>query len=96
MNTARRFHEVYEDLAPSFGYNTRKASAVEWDLVPENNRQLMQATCAVVETEIRADERLRIADEMAEFARELHAAGRPSAAAMVKDMWQRVVRRLDR
>jgi len=27
---AEKFHDIYEKLAPSFGYNTKKASAVEW------------------------------------------------------------------
>lgn len=45
---ARRFHEAYERLAPSFGYETRKASAVPWESVPEANRKLMIATCAAV------------------------------------------------
>lgn len=43
---AQRFHETYERLAPSFGYETRKASAVAWNEVPENNRKLMIAVCA--------------------------------------------------
>ena len=43
---ARRFHETYERLAPSFGYETRKASAVPWEDVPEQNRALMTAVCA--------------------------------------------------
>lgn len=40
---ARRFHEVYEDLAKLFDYETREASAKPWDEVPENNRHLMIA-----------------------------------------------------
>ena len=42
---ARRFHESYERLAPSFGYETRKESAVPWEQVPEQNRELMEAAC---------------------------------------------------
>lgn len=42
---ARRFHETYENLAPLYGYETRKASAVPWVDVPENNRRLMIAVC---------------------------------------------------
>lgn len=41
---ARRFHETYERLAPSFGYETRPESAVAWEDVPEANRRLMIAT----------------------------------------------------
>jgi hypothetical protein len=43
---ARRFHETYERLAPAFGYETRRASAVPWEEVPEQNRQLMLAVAA--------------------------------------------------
>lgn len=43
---ARRFHETYERLAPSFGYETRKASAVPWERVPEQNKALMRAVAA--------------------------------------------------
>lgn len=38
---ARAFHETYERLAPEYGYTTRRASAVPWEQVPENNRALM-------------------------------------------------------
>jgi hypothetical protein len=40
---ARAFHESYERQAPDHGYETRVASAVPWDEVPENNRALMTA-----------------------------------------------------
>jgi hypothetical protein len=40
---ARLFHETYEALAPSMGYQTRKASAVPWPEVPDANRSLMIA-----------------------------------------------------
>jgi hypothetical protein len=42
---ARIFHARYEELAPQFGYETRKESACEWQDVPENNRKLMTAVC---------------------------------------------------
>lgn len=42
---AQQFHEAYERLAPSFGYETREASAKPWAEVPENNRNLMIAVC---------------------------------------------------
>ena len=42
---AQRFHETYERLAPSFGYETREASAKPWGDVPEQNRALMVAVC---------------------------------------------------
>jgi hypothetical protein len=43
---AQRFHETYERLAPRFGYETRRESAVPWAEVPEQNRKLMTAVCA--------------------------------------------------
>lgn len=45
---AQRFHETYERLAPGFGYETREASAVPWDDVPEANKALMVAVCAEI------------------------------------------------
>ena len=50
---ARAFHETYERLAPSFGYETRKASAAPWEQVPENNRKLMIATVAEATARLR-------------------------------------------
>lgn len=41
---AKAFHDTYERLAPSFGYSTRKSSAVPWEEVPDNNKALMIAT----------------------------------------------------
>lgn len=43
---AQAFHEAYERLAPQYGYETRRDSAVPWDQVPERNRRLMTAVCA--------------------------------------------------
>jgi hypothetical protein len=40
---ASQFHAAYERLAPRFGYSTREASAVPWDEVPQQNRDLMVA-----------------------------------------------------
>lgn len=40
---ARVFHDTYERLAPKYGYETRKDSAVPWEQVPEKNRRLMIA-----------------------------------------------------
>lgn len=44
----RLFHETYERLAPSFGYETRKASAKPWAEVPAQNKELMTAVAAHV------------------------------------------------
>lgn len=43
-NIAREFHENYELLASRFDYKTREASAVPWEKVPKNNKDLMVAT----------------------------------------------------
>ncbi len=40
---AKLFHQIYEELAPKFNYETRKASAKPWFEVPENNKKLMIA-----------------------------------------------------
>lgn len=45
---AAEFHAVYERLAPQFGYETRKESAVPWSQVPQNNRDLMTAVAREV------------------------------------------------
>lgn len=45
---AKMFHENYEELAPSFGYKTREASAKPWFEVPEQNRKLMIAVAGRV------------------------------------------------
>jgi hypothetical protein len=45
---AQAFHEEYERLAPSHGYETRRESAVPWAEVPEPNRDLMIATVKAV------------------------------------------------
>ena len=42
---AEKFHTIYEELAPVFSYQTRKASAVPWEQVPENNKKLMIDVC---------------------------------------------------
>jgi hypothetical protein len=47
MNEAERvaqaFHESYERQAPEHGYKTRDASAVPWQDVPDQNKELMIA-----------------------------------------------------
>lgn len=48
---ARLFHETYERLAPSFGYVTRKDSAVPWEQVPDRNKRLMIAVADIIELE---------------------------------------------
>ena len=53
---AQKFHEAYERLAPSFGYETRKDSAKPWSEVPEQNKQLMIAVCAELEAARKGEE----------------------------------------
>jgi len=45
---AKLFHDTYERLAPQYGYKTRKASSLDWDEVPELNKELMIETCKVI------------------------------------------------
>ena len=52
---AKLFHETYERLAPSYNYETRKASAVPWEQVPDNNKRLMIAVAAEVLSALAAD-----------------------------------------
>ncbi len=40
---AKRFHETYEELAPMYGYKTRSRTAVPWEDVPVDNKNLMIA-----------------------------------------------------
>lgn len=54
---AKLFHDTYERLAPSFGYETRKESAVPWEQVPENNRKLMITVAAKIIDTARSRER---------------------------------------
>ena len=51
-DVAKLFHSTYEDLAPTYGYTTRKASAVLWQDVPEQNRLLMVETVTRVRLEM--------------------------------------------
>jgi hypothetical protein len=51
---AQLFHETYEELAPNYGYTTRRASAVPWKDVPEPNKSLMIAVAEKVLEKIEA------------------------------------------
>src|SRR5579885_673389 len=55
---ARLFHETYERLAPQFGYETRKESAVAWSDVPAANRKLMIAVAGVVSARLAEEQKL--------------------------------------
>lgn len=47
---AQLFHETYERLAPAYGYETRRETAVTWSEIPEDhpNKRLMVAVAAHV------------------------------------------------
>jgi len=47
-SVAKLFHETYERLAPTFNYETRQATRVPWENVPERNKHLMVAVAAEV------------------------------------------------
>lgn len=47
-SVAKLFHETYERLAPTFEYETRPATQVPWEEVPERNKRLMVAVTAEV------------------------------------------------
>jgi caspase domain-containing protein len=49
-SVAKLFHETYERLAPTFGYETRVDTRVTWEQVPEQNKRLMIATITEVLT----------------------------------------------
>jgi hypothetical protein len=79
---ARRFHEAYERLAPSFGYKTREASAVPWEDVPEQNKRLMVAVAGEVLALVRPVEGVVLSrEEVALLLQGEHAW--PQAAAPV-------------
>lgn len=52
---ARAFHEAYERLAPSFGYETRKESAKPWADVPDKNKRLMIAVAEDVMRDVECE-----------------------------------------
>ena len=43
---AMAFHNVYEDLAVDYSWNTQQDCKVPWEGLPANNRHLMVATIA--------------------------------------------------
>lgn len=50
LKIAKKFHEAYERLAPSFGYETRKETRAFDQKTP--NGRLMQAVCQEIGDEI--------------------------------------------
>ena len=86
---ARLFHETYERLAPSYGYHTRPESAVQWDDVPQPNKELMLAVARVVGTAIRRplEERVRALERVVS---ELDADREP-LKAMAAEVYNRML-----
>jgi len=41
VEIARRFHEIYEEAAPRFGWETQAASRVPFHELPDKQRELM-------------------------------------------------------
>lgn len=54
---AQKFHEIYERLAPEYGYETRKETSVPWTALPDNNKRLMIAVCSTLQSVIDAGEK---------------------------------------
>jgi hypothetical protein len=53
---AQRFHELYEELAPRYGYETREESRKPWADVPPQNKALMEMVCARMLKELQLDQ----------------------------------------
>ena len=47
-NICRSLHETYEAEAPKHGWKTQEASAVPWEKVPENQKELMREVVRIV------------------------------------------------
>ena len=82
---AQRFHEIYESLAPSFGYETREESRKPWGEVPEENKRLMIAVCRVVLAEVKLGSDAGTIHEYLERTSRLT----PQALASDRNGWQR-------
>lgn len=57
---AKRFHEIYEDLAPKYMYKTRPETRKAWEEVPKNNKDLMIATAERILDELQLESLGRI------------------------------------
>lgn len=49
---AKKFHRIYEELAPKYKYETKKASRVDWDKLDKKHQELMVVTARRVLKEI--------------------------------------------
>ena len=45
---AKFFHDRYEELAPHYGWKTQEQSRVEWEDLPENQKDLMTHVVGLV------------------------------------------------
>jgi hypothetical protein len=59
---ARRFHEVYEKLAPLYEWETQVGSRVSWDALPATQKGLMIETVKIVLAEFNQSAGLRSAE----------------------------------
>jgi hypothetical protein len=84
---AQWFHEAYERLAPDFGYETRKDSAVPWADVPEPNRSLMIAVAAAVLQKVDIALNLPVGVALADTRMNVHG-DRLVARTLREDNWQ--------
>jgi len=47
-SVAQSFHDVYERLAPEFGWKTQAQSRKSWEEVPDENKELMKSVVAIL------------------------------------------------
>jgi len=86
---ARAFHEAYERLAPLFGYETRKESAVPWEQVPDNNRALMIAVCTeIMPGSLREARHGGIVDAAWQIAQDCAASCERARSVRGKALWK--------
>jgi hypothetical protein len=83
---ARAFHEVYERLAPSFGYETRKESTKPWEQVPEHNRKLMIAVCNEVMAPRLAESRAAMREECAKVVQHIPVVSLPDILDAIRSL----------
>lgn len=76
QNLAQAFHEHYENLAPSMGYETKPDTAVPWWKLPEVNKNLMIAVAqAIIDAHVVPIEKL-VAELQAREARLVETEGK--------------------
>lgn len=68
---ARRFHEVYEEAAPGFGWETQPRSRVPWAELPDENRRLMGYVAGRITEELRTHVVNEVREELRRVPREV-------------------------